>query len=94
MLRKLVSWNETPPQGRTQIPMQGVSLLRSKNYLVMLAHRLAPLEASDLPVLSAEDLIMDLREAAELLETEASSEQAAPPRCLIVLAPSPFLPRT
>ena len=36
-------------------------------------------KASDPPLLFAEDLMMELREAAEQLPTEASREQAAPP---------------
>ena len=44
------------------------------------------LEASDPPVLSAKGLVMELREAAEQLEMEASREQASREQA----APSPL----
>ena len=40
--RKRVRWSETPQQGRPQIPMLGVSLLKCKKHLVMLVRQLAP----------------------------------------------------
>ena len=76
--RKRVRWNETLPAGpntdsdaesqpvEMQEPLGNASSLASPSP-----------EASGPPVLSAEGLVMELREAAEQLEMEASREQAS-----------------
>ena len=85
--RKWVCWNETPPTGPNtdsnagSQPVEVQELLGNASSPVSLSP-----EASDPPVLSAEHLMMELREAAEQLQTEASREQASREQA----APSPM----
>ena len=78
--RKLVRWNETPLAGPNTDSDAGSQPVEVQEPLGNTSLPVSPSpEASDPPVLSAEGLVMELREAAEQLEMEASREQAAPP---------------
>ena len=103
--RKRVRWNETLPAGPNTNSDPGSQPVEVQEPLGNASSPVSPSpEASDPPVLSAEDLVTELREAAEQLQTEASREQAsreqasreqaAPPRCLLLLALPEFPPRT
>ena len=76
--RKQVRWNETPPAGPNTDSDAGSQPVEVQEPLGNASSPVSPSpEASDPPVLSAEDLVMELREAAEQLQTEASREQAS-----------------
>ena len=76
--RKLVFWNETPPAVPNPDSDAGSQPVEVQEPLGNASSPVSPSpEASDPPVLSAEDLVMELREAAEQLQMEASSEQAS-----------------
>ena len=81
--RMRVHWNQTPPAGPNTDSDAGSQPVEVQEPLGNASLPVSPSpEASDPPVLSAEDLVMELREAQ--LQTEASREvasreQAAPP---------------
>ena len=76
--RKRVRWNETPPAVPNTDSDAGSQPVEVQEPLGNASSPVSPSpEASDPPVLSAEDLVMELREAAEQLQTEASREQAS-----------------
>ena len=99
--RKPVCWNETPAAGPNTDSDAGSQPVEVQEPLGNASSPVSPSpKASDPPVLSTKDIVMELREAAEQLQKEASREQAsreqaAPPaRCLLVLALPDFPPRT
>ena len=83
--RKWVRWNETPPAGPNTASDAGSQPVEVQEQVGNASSPVRPSPvASDPPVLSAEGLVMELREATEQLEMEASRElasreQAAPP---------------
>ena len=80
--RKLVHRNETPPTGPNTDSDSGSQPADVQEPLINASSPLSPWpEASRPPSLSAEDLVMDVREAAEQVQTEPSGDQAvAPPQ--------------
>ena len=71
--RKWVRWNETPPAGPNTDSNTGSQPVEVQEPLGNASSPDSSLpEASGPPVLSAEGLVMELREAAEQLEMEAS----------------------
>ena len=76
--RKRVCWNETAPAGPNTDSDTRSQPVEEQEPLGNASSPVSPSpEASDPPVLSAEDLVMELREAAKQLQTKASREQAS-----------------
>ena len=76
--RERARWNKTPPAGPNTDSDAGSQPVEVEKPLGNTCSPVSPSpEASDPPVLSAVDLVMELREAAEQLQTEASREQAS-----------------
>ena len=78
--RKRVRRNETPPTGPNTDSDAGSQPAEVQEPLGNASSPVSPSpEASGPPAMSAEDLVMELREAAERVQTEPSGDQAAAP---------------